>query len=172
VRLIEDQEGFTLVELLVTMLLLTIVLGATLNVLDSLTSAAPAEQEWSHTMADTQTAAYRMTRELRQATTLSLITPYVVSADIAASGTTSHVLYECDLNSSCTRKASTASAPTRGAGGEKLIGAVQNLALSSPVFTQAGKYFQVTLKVRSASTLTTAHAHVMTYSDGFLARNL
>lgn len=172
VRLIKDEDGVTLVELLVTTLLLTLVLGATLTVLDALSRAAPAEQEWSHTLANTQAAAYRMTRELRQATSVSLITPYVASADIAASGATKHVLYECDLNSSCTRKSSTTSPPARGTGGGLLIGAVQNVAQSVPVFTQSGKYFQVTLKVRSAGALNTPHTHVMTYSDGFLARNL
>jgi prepilin-type N-terminal cleavage/methylation domain-containing protein len=173
---LREQDGLTLVELLVAMLLLTIVIGCTLTALDSLSRAAPAVEESSHTVANARTTLYRITRELRQAASVTLVTGNVASADVAVAGVVKHVLYECDLNNRCTRKstAAPAAAPTRGpTGGELLIANVQNVALGVPVFTTpSAKYFQVQLKVRTAGSLNTQHNHVLTYTDGFFARNM
>lgn len=168
------QAGFSLVEQLVALGIFAIVVGVTLTALDSLMRAAPADQEWSHTVASTQVGIYRMTRELRQAVNVTLVTPYVASADVVIAGATQHVLYQCDLSSSCTRTSTTAPAapPARGPGGVTLINNLQNYALGTPVFASpASKYYQVTVIVRSAGALTTAHTHNVTLSDGVYARN-
>jgi prepilin-type N-terminal cleavage/methylation domain-containing protein len=171
---LQGQGGFTLLEQLVAMLILSTMIGATLTVLDTMLRAAPAGQEWTHTVANTQAGIYRMTRELRQGLIVTLVTPYVVSADVVVSGKTQHVLYQCDLSSSCTRKTTTAptAAPSRGAGGALVIGNLQSYSLGTPVFTSpSSKYFQVTVIVRSAGELTTKHTHNVTLVDGFFARN-
>jgi prepilin-type N-terminal cleavage/methylation domain-containing protein len=168
------QHGFTLVEQLVAMLLLAIVTGATLTVLESLMRVAPADQEWTHTVANTQAGMYRITRELRQGLNVTLVTPYVASADVVVAGTTRHVLYQCDLSSSCTRKSTTAptAAPARGAGGAPVISNLQNFSLGTPVFTSpSSRYYAVVVIVRSAGSLTTAHTHNVSLTDGFFARN-
>jgi prepilin-type N-terminal cleavage/methylation domain-containing protein len=168
------HAGFTLVEQLVTMLILAIVIGATLTVLDTLMRAAPADQEWSQTVATTQAGMYQMTRELRQGTNVTLVTGYVASADVVLGGKTLHVLYQCDLSSSCTRKSTVApaAAPARGAGGSTVIGYAQNFSLGTPVFTSpSSKYFKVVVIVRSAGPLVTKHTHNVTLTDGFYARN-
>jgi prepilin-type N-terminal cleavage/methylation domain-containing protein len=178
---LRSQAGFTLMEQLVAMVILALVLGATLTALETLMRAAPADQEWGHTVAQTQSGMYRMTRELSQGTSVTLVTGYVISADVAISGKTVHVLYQCDLSSSCTRKSTTApaAAPARGAGGAPVIGLdatgsgfLKNLALSKPVFAEsASKYFKVEVIVNSAGPLTTKHTHNVTLVDGFFARN-
>jgi prepilin-type N-terminal cleavage/methylation domain-containing protein len=171
---VREQGGFTLIEQLIAMVLSLIVVGATLTALESMLKAAPANQEWSHTVANTQAGLFRMTRELRQGLNVTLVTAYVMSADVVISGKTQHVLYQCDLSSSCTRKSTTApeAAPARGAGGATLIGFVQSYSLSTPVFTSpSSKYFQVAVIVRSAGALTTAHTHNVSLTDGFFARN-
>jgi prepilin-type N-terminal cleavage/methylation domain-containing protein len=171
---LQAQDGFTLVEQLITVALLSIVVGATLTVLDSMLRSAPGNAEWSHTVADTQAGLSRMTRELRQATNVTLVTPYVASADVLIGGSTRHVLYQCDLSSSCTRESTTAPAapPSRGAGGALLIGNLQNYTLGTPVFVSpASRYYQVQVIVRSAGALKTAHTHNVRLTDGFLARN-
>ena len=171
------QAGFTLVEQLVSMVVLAIIVGATLTALESMMKAAPADQEWSQTVADTQAGIYRMTRELRQGTNVTLVTGYVVSADVLVGGATQHVLYQCDLGSSCTRKSTTAptAAPARGAGGAPVINYLQNYSLEQPVFTSpSSKYFEVKVIVRSAGAITTAqtkHSHNVSLTDGFYARN-
>jgi hypothetical protein len=163
-----------LVEQLVAMVLLAVVMGATLTALESMLRAQPADTEWNYTVANAQAGLYRMTRELRQGTNVTLVTEYVASADVLVNGATRHVLYQCDLSSSCTRKATTAptAAPSRGAGGETVIGSVESYPEKKPVFTSpASKYFQIAVIVRSAGALTTAHTHNITLTDGFFARN-
>jgi prepilin-type N-terminal cleavage/methylation domain-containing protein len=171
---LRGQAGFTLIEQLVAIVILSVVVGATLTALETMLKAAPANQEWSHIVANTQSAMYRMTRDLRQGTNVTLVTPYVISADVVLKGETQHVLYQCDLSSSCTRKSTTApaAAPARGAGGYTTIASLQNFSLGTPVFTSpSSKYFQVVVIVRSAGALTTTHTHNVTLTDGFFARN-
>ena len=168
------QAGFSLVEQLVTMVLLSVVVGLTLTALETLVKAAPANQEWAHTVADAQAGVYQITRELRQGVNVTLVTPYVASGDVVTKAGTLHVLYECDLSSSCKRKVTTApaAAPTRGAGGAPIIKSLQSYTLATPVFTTpSSKYFQVAVIVRSAGTLTTANTHNVTLTDGFFTRN-
>jgi type II secretory pathway pseudopilin PulG len=168
------QAGFTLVEQLVAFVALGLVVGATLTVLNSLMRAAPVDQEWGHTIANTQAGMYTMTRELRQGTNVTLVTGYVMSADVLVNGATQHVLYQCDLGNYCTRKSTTAptAAPSRGAGGTTLMSNVENNALGTVVFTSpASKYYQLQVIVRSAGALKTAHTHNVTLTDGFFARN-
>jgi prepilin-type N-terminal cleavage/methylation domain-containing protein len=171
------QAGFTLVEQLVSMVILAIIVGATLTALETMMKAAPADQEWNQTVADTQAGIYRMTRELRQGTNVTLVTGYVVSADVVVGGATQHVLYQCDLSSTCTRKATTApaAAPVRGAGGAPVVKYLQSYTLEKPVFTSpSSKYFEVKVIVRSAGAVTTAqtkHSHSVSLTDGFYARN-
>jgi hypothetical protein len=162
-------------EQLITMVIFVVVLGVTLTALETLMRVQPADQEWSHTVANTQAGLFRMTRELRQGLNVTLVTGYVMSADVIISGATEHVLYQCDLNSSCTRKSTTApaAAPARGASGAvTLISNVQNVSLGTPVFTSpSSRDYQVALLVRSAGALTTAHTHNVSLTDGFFARN-
>jgi prepilin-type N-terminal cleavage/methylation domain-containing protein len=183
-RRARQQAGFTLVEQLVAILILGTVVGATLTAFETMLKATPADQEWSHTVANTQAGIYKMTRELRQATTVTLVTAYVVSADVVLSGKTVHVLYQCDLETRCSRKATTAptAAPARGCAGaseaakEKecppVVRFVQSFTLSKPIFTlPATKYVKVEMVVRSAGEITTKHTHNVTLVDGFYARN-
>jgi Tfp pilus assembly protein PilW len=172
--LIRGQAGFSLVEQLIALVLLTTVMGATLTALESMLRSTPANEEWNHTVADTQAGLFRMTRELRQGFNVTLVTEYVASADVVVNGATRHVLYQCDLSSACTRKFTTAptAAPARGAGGETLMGNVQSYTEKKPVYTSpASKYFQIAVIVRSAGSVKTAHTHNITLTDGFFARN-
>jgi prepilin-type N-terminal cleavage/methylation domain-containing protein len=172
---VRAQAGFTLIEQLVAMVILAIVVGATLTALDTLMRASPADQEWSHTVANTQSGIYRMTRELRQGVNFSVLSAgYAISADVVKGGATTHVLYQCNQSKTCTRKSTTAptAAPTTGAGGTTVISSVENVALSTPSFeSPSSKYYQVKVIVRSAGAVTTKHTHNVTLTDGFYARN-
>ncbi len=157
--------------------LLAIVLSAALTLLERTWALEPADQEWNHAVRESQVGLYRMTRELRQGTNISMSSAYVISADVkeGSPAATQHVLYQCDQSSTCTRKSTTApaAAPTTGAGGVPVINNVKNQALSLPVFTQPStNYFQVAIKVPSQGKLkTTGSFHTITFSDGFFARN-
>src|SRR5215210_4061126 len=65
-RLVRDDRGFTLIEVLVTCALLTVVLGAVLNFLTTTQRIAPKDVERNHALGEAQVGLHRMTRELRQ----------------------------------------------------------------------------------------------------------
>jgi hypothetical protein len=155
------------------------VLGATVSMLTTAWKVVPGDIEWNHTIEDSQTSLYRMTRELRQGTNLTIISGYRFSADVVLAGQTQHVLWQCDIASTCTRKSTVApaAAPAQGAGGTTMIGNVQNASLSPavPMFTQpTTNYFQVVLKVKSTGSVaaaTSKRSHTITFTDGFYGRN-
>jgi prepilin-type N-terminal cleavage/methylation domain-containing protein len=174
----DGEAGFSLIELLMVLLLLTLVMGASLSLLEKTWRQTPRDLEWNYAMQDTRTAMYRMTRELRQATNLSLISGYRVSGDVVLNGQTQHVLWQCDIGITCTRSATVApaAAPAQGAGGVVMIRNVQNTTLSPqvPVFSQpATTFLQVVVKVRAAGAVNAGSAsHTVTFTDGFDGRNL
>jgi Tfp pilus assembly protein PilW len=174
----DGEAGSSLVELLMVLLMLTVVVGASLSLLEKTWQQTPRDLEWNATMQDTRTAMYRMTRELRQATNLTLISGYSVSGDVVLSGQTQHVLWQCDIGTTCTRSATVAPAapPGQGAGGAPMISNVQNKTLSPqvPVFSQPSTtYFQVVMKVRAAGAMAAGStSHTVTFTDGFDGRNL
>ena len=173
-KFLRAQAGFTIIEQVVAAALLAFVVAIALTALDSMMRAQPADQEWGHTVANAQAGVYKMTRELRQGLNVKLISGYRMSADVVVSGATRHVLYQCDLSSSCTRKSTTAPAapPAEGAGGAPVIISLQNVSVATPVFTSPySRYYQVAVILRSAGTLTTSHTHNVYLTDGFFARN-
>lgn len=66
-RVLRQEKGVALTEVLVAGLLLVVMLSAVLNLLDSAVRQAPRDQERAHVVRDAQVGLYRMTRELRQA---------------------------------------------------------------------------------------------------------
>jgi len=66
-RSLADERGLTLVELLVTILLLGMVLTAVLAVLDTSARVAPRDAERANAIGEAQAGLDRMVRELRQA---------------------------------------------------------------------------------------------------------
>jgi prepilin-type N-terminal cleavage/methylation domain-containing protein len=66
-RRLGSERGWTLVELLITVALLTIVLTAVLSITDSVQRQASADDERSNTLSESQNGLTRLTRELRQA---------------------------------------------------------------------------------------------------------
>ena len=78
------SEGFSLVELLITMLLLTMVLIAILGVLDTTTDQANQDSERSVSIQDTQAGVHRLATELRQAADVQLGASTATLAPLAA----------------------------------------------------------------------------------------
>ena len=194
-RLHESEGGFTLVELLVTILILGLVMGATISILTTTQRAVPGDIEASHTIEDAQVGLNRMTRELRQGTNVTIYdsgtadtTAPIDGDQITADFGTTRVLYMCDValvNAApgetlrrCVRKAGTVSTPpTFNTVGktEQLFNAVRNSELGVNVFTAPStKYFQIAIKTKSTGSVkvTTANPHTVTLSDAFYARNM
>jgi prepilin-type N-terminal cleavage/methylation domain-containing protein len=186
-RLRSDEGGFSLIELLVTILILGLVLGATLSMLSTTNALVPADIQAGHTLEDAQTGINRMTRELRQGSNLQIYnggTAATAGDRIFADFGTKRVLYQCDLAQSaalnlCRRiEGTTTTSPSPGGTGPTLVPAIQNAG--STVFNQPGgagtKYFQLFIKVKSNSDVkinssSSVGGHQVTFRDGFYARN-
>jgi prepilin-type N-terminal cleavage/methylation domain-containing protein len=183
-RLHESEGGFTMVELLMVMLLLGVVLGATLGILTNARGFVGGDIQASHTVEDAQTGLNRMVRELRQATAITIYNNNSVAtsgnqivADVTLASGTVRVIYQCDLTSGtlkvCLRRqTATNVAPTfvtSTAGQRVVIEHVQNTTqFSSP----SSKYYQLIIQVKSIGQMkSTAAGHSITLTDGFYARN-
>ena len=89
------EGGYSLVELLLVTMLLTIVLGAILALLDSTNRTAPKETERAHVIRETQVGLKRMTNELRHAYALNSTGPWSIDANVLVRGVNKRVVYDC-----------------------------------------------------------------------------
>jgi prepilin-type N-terminal cleavage/methylation domain-containing protein len=192
-RLRNQEGGFTLTELLVTILLLGLVMGAVIAMLTTAYKIVPGDIEWTHRIAATQNAMGKMTRDLRQATAITIkdsagtavIAPAnsgpQIAADVVLGGSIRHILYECTTQ--CTRwmtTAPTAAPTTSSVAGNGVVKSVvitdlQNNAQSVNAFAQptaTAKYFTIDLRVKSTGSVKgTQKTHTVTFTDGFFGRN-
>jgi prepilin-type N-terminal cleavage/methylation domain-containing protein len=132
-----SQDGFTLVELLVSITMLLIVVGTTLTVLDTATRAQGRDQAYAQELTRAQTALARMQHDLRQAISFSLISPNQIEFQMVENGATYNILYDCTASDSsggsyrrCARSQALAPAspagPTGSAAGSLDIAHVAN----------------------------------------------
>lgn len=96
-RLRRGQDGFTLIEMMITMLLLTIVVGAMLAILDDTTSVANRDQERNSLLQDAQASQRRMVNELGEAVRVVQADPNTISFIVREQGSTprKRITYEC-----------------------------------------------------------------------------
>jgi prepilin-type N-terminal cleavage/methylation domain-containing protein len=167
------QHAFSLVELLISLLLLTIVLGAAISVLATTYDIAPDDIERTHQVQETRTSVYRMTRELRQATTLTMIDGYRMYGTVTLNGTVQNVLWRCDQSNTCTRETSASAIAATSTAGIVQIRNLRNQVVSPnvPVFTNpTTDYYQVQIQVRSIGARK-GKFHTVVFRDGFYGRN-
>jgi prepilin-type N-terminal cleavage/methylation domain-containing protein len=196
-----EERGWTLVELLITVLILGVVMAAVLTLFNATVGQAARDQEWAHTVSATQAGLNRMTRELRQAQTGTI----TISNGSAASagntivaqvrlgngaGTATWVRYDCTATSSfssslskCTRQTSTAATVSSWTGitavpaidPVRITSTSCTTATSPPcIFAGTGPNYSVTIRVPSSGTRKAfaGHGHDFTFSDGIYGRNL
>ena len=95
-----EEGGFALVELLVSIVTLTFVLGAILGLLDATAQQAPRDQERAIALREAQVGLHGMTRELRQAYRVLDASPKGMYVLIGRSTPPDlHVKYDCDVPS-------------------------------------------------------------------------
>jgi hypothetical protein len=88
-----SEDGFALIELLISMLTMSFVMFALFGLLDSTAKTAPRDQERAHAISEGQAGLHIMTRELRQAN--KVWTPGKTQIYINL-GDDTHVYYDCD----------------------------------------------------------------------------
>ena len=92
-----DQQGFTLVELLVGMVLALIVLGAVANLLEGAYKLFLPDQDRAHAAEEPLAGAARMVRELRGADQVVDMTGNAVDVIVSLNGQLLRVRYDCDV---------------------------------------------------------------------------
>jgi prepilin-type N-terminal cleavage/methylation domain-containing protein len=183
-QLRKQESGFTLIELMISTMLLLIILGAVLALLDSANKVAPQETERALDIHELQTGVYGMTRELRQAYSIVSNSPYLIEAHVWENGADHDVTYDCSGNSSagptlgqCIRFETTAS----GQGPTTIVvDRLLNKPSSGrpPVFAYttnpAGKttYASVHVEVPSRGARKVGYGYRIALDDAFYMRNL
>lgn len=104
-RLGRDEAGFTLIELLVATALSIVLLLVIHDFASSAQRSQAATGERSMTLSEQRAALERMTRELRQATTVNASTPGLVDFQVpgAAGGAARRIQYDCRAGYRCRR---------------------------------------------------------------------
>ena len=183
-RLRREESGFTLIELMISTMLLLVILGAVLALLDSAGKVGPQENERALDIHELQTGVYGMTRELRQAYSIVSNSPYKIEAHVWQNGADHDVTYDCTGNSSagptlgqCIRFETTAS----GQGPSTVVvDRLLNKPSSGrpPVFAYttnaAGKttYASVHIEVPAKGARKVGYSYRLALDDAFYMRNL
>jgi len=178
-RLRREERGITLIELLITAVILNVVLFAILGLLDMSARAVPKDLARAAAIQESQAGLYRMTRELRQAHQIVGASTHTLTVNVFVGGAAAQVTYDCTAphptDSSyrrCTRKVGTA-AP------ELVIDRVVN-GSSRPVFeydslTQTEiRYVRASVIVpgRGEERREGGYQHEIVLADGLFMRNL
>jgi hypothetical protein len=191
-RLLREESGMTLYEVLVSIFIFGFVLSGILGLLDASAKLAPREQERAHAIRDVQVSLDGMVRELRQSYKVEAVTSHSIRVlvrvrrdDPSTVNVEEHsdrrVQYDCGeaYTDRCTRYEARIGEPDFGAG-VTVIERVLNAdpALNRPVFdTEAfnpvgATYIKVRIEVPAKGARKEGHRHSIVLEDGFHARNL
>jgi len=94
-RLRREERGITLIELLVTAVILNVVLFAILGLLDMSARAVPKDLARAAAIQESQAGLYRMTRELRQAHKIVSKSTHALTVNVLVGGAPTQVTYDC-----------------------------------------------------------------------------
>jgi type II secretory pathway component PulJ len=107
-QLLRRDDGMTVTELLVGTSIFVIIVFAVFSVLDSGTTAERGQQARHDTLLETRAAMTRMSKDIRQAVSLSpTSTRSRLQVQTYISGTALDVIYELNANDQITRKIGT-----------------------------------------------------------------
>jgi prepilin-type N-terminal cleavage/methylation domain-containing protein len=96
-HLVEDERGFTLVELLVTILVLVVLALATFAVLDASTRSAHHDTGRAHAIRDAQAGLDRLVRELRHTRAVVASAAQSLEVDVRRNGVDRRVRFDCSV---------------------------------------------------------------------------
>ena len=178
-RLRREDDGFTLIEQLVTLAMLSIVVSAILGLADVAQRVAPADNERNYTVRETQVGLDQITSELSQAYTSPVISNggFRIAASIVLRGRDLAVTFDC---SGLAAGSTTLRRCTRTAGGvtQTVIPRMAN-PNGRPPFTASLRpgdtqttYVRAVLEVPATGERTVGQNHRVVLDDGFYLRNV
>jgi prepilin-type N-terminal cleavage/methylation domain-containing protein len=178
-----SECGYTLVELLVVITVLTGILAALLGPLETSQMSATRDQNYAYAQQEARTGLDSIVSQVRQASVVLATTGNSVDFNIYLSGVAYRVYYECDVPQptttyrECVRlqvPAGTA-LPSLGSG-SVVVRNLTNGTSVAPVFSFAPdpadpNYMTATVSVPSSDGTANGLAHTITLSNGALMRN-
>jgi Tfp pilus assembly protein PilV len=186
VRLVADESGMSIAEVLVSMFIFSFVLIAILNLLDDSTKIAANDTERPLAVREAQVGLHRMTREIRQASKVTGVTLNTIDFNVTINNQNWHVFYNCNAGvagqtyQQCTRSAAIGD----GSLSSPVVVIDRVLNGGSGVFSQftptqvRPKFFQVTIEVPSGGERSNSlpgnggYKHSVVLDDGVYLRNL
>lgn len=181
-RLLGEEGGFTLIELMIGASIMSIVLIAILALLDTSARIVPQDQERGNAIQESQAGVHRMTRELRQAHAVVSGDSDTMTVRVVPQGSSTAITVTWDCGAAhpdptesafrrCTRTVGTGTA-------EVVIDRVVN-GSTRPVFDYgsdaptAAKFVKanVIVPARGDRKSGNGHKHEIVLADGFYMRN-
>ena len=164
-----DERGISLIEVMMSASILAVVLGAIFSLSETTAKLAPNDDERALVVDEARTALVRMTRDTREASTVSVADGgYTLAVQVGGVSVT----YTCNVahpsiagRTRCTRSQGGATAVVFA---DHLL----NSASGSPVFTLDGNYVRVNLRVATKGVRKDGHKHTVTFDDAAYARNV
>ena len=187
-RLRAEQSGFTLIEVMMAVALLSVVLGAVLSLSHTGSRVAERDLVRANAIEEIQTGIARMDRELR--TAVQVVSPTGAtptnSVDFVARVTQPgggralrRVRYACDAPSptipglqACYRYEGATSGTPAGTG-QLIVDQLTNGTVANPVFTAnaaPATYFSIHLERSAKGTLPDGHDYSITHDHGVYLR--
>ncbi|HEV3127671.1 MAG TPA: prepilin-type N-terminal cleavage/methylation domain-containing protein [Solirubrobacteraceae bacterium] len=179
-----DQSGYTLIELVVAMALLTVIVVALLNPLLAAQRNQIRDANYAAAQQQSRAGLDSMVAQIRQATLILASGSNFVEMNVSLEGTSLLVQYECDIAQPGTtyRECLRVQAPIGGtlpslSTGKVVVVNLQNGTSTNPVFSwgpdpNAPYYMTATIQVPSSGGNKIGLAHSLVFSDGALMRNL
>lgn len=177
-----DARGFTLIETLLASVMLIVVVGAILTAAESGQRVVAKDEALAVSLADSQVALDRMTRELRQTVSFNSKTATSIDANVRVRGTTTagvaavRVVYDCGVAVSgepgierCVRVQYTSG----GVAGPQvpIVPRVRTADFTYEPNSTSPTYVRMTLKVPSRDGRSKGYDHDISLDDGFYMRN-
>jgi prepilin-type N-terminal cleavage/methylation domain-containing protein len=195
VRSLGDEDGFSLLELLLSVVVFGFVLAAVLSMLDTTSSLSTRDQERPAAIQEARTGLASMVRELRQAYQVVSASPNRMEVLVRLNGVDKDVSYECDVAipgstlRRCYRRAATNGQPLPPLGqGKVVVDRLVNGTTADPVFcsldadtnvcgppdptADASTYYGVTVKVPTKGRLKRGYRGNVVFNDGFSMPNI
>ena len=172
-----DEDGFSLIELLVAASLMVVVFGAALALFDTTARIAPKDQERAHAIRDAQVGLHRMTRELRQADAVYAATPTLLDVQLTIGGVPTRVVYDCDRPRCLRREIVGGTSPAAGQG-DVVLERLLNGTPEKPVFRYSPpgalppQSVEVSVIVPASGGRGDGHRHKVVLEDGLAFRNV
>ncbi|MEA2346339.1 MAG: hypothetical protein QOG62_126 [Thermoleophilaceae bacterium] len=140
----------TLIELLIATTMSLVVMGAAMGFLATGQRSAQQTGSRAETLGAQRVVLERMTRDMRQAQTVNVVSPSIVDLQIPAPGTTllRPVRYDCSQASSCRRQQGVPGGAL-SANAATILTGVQSATFSTSSVAASQDYIQVELVVRT-----------------------